>query len=144
MQRMDLRTLRADGTLRHRDRRGRGARGPLAWPPVPAMTTRRTAFDDLVLDVVERLEPTLARHRVEVDFATENVPPDDPAPWEHRAVALGRTYPERGSQPPRVVVYRRPIETRADTPGDLVDLITEVIVEQVATLIGVSPEDLLG
>ena len=32
---------------RRRERHGRGIRGPLAWPPVPAMETRRARFDAL-------------------------------------------------------------------------------------------------
>ena len=34
------------------DRRGRGFRGPLAWPPVPAMRSRSAQFDELVLDLM--------------------------------------------------------------------------------------------
>ena len=39
-----------------RDRHGRGLRGPLAWPPVPAMATRAPRFDELVLAVASRME----------------------------------------------------------------------------------------
>jgi predicted Zn-dependent protease with MMP-like domain len=40
------------------------------------------------------------------------------------------------------VLYRRPLEFRAFDREDLADLIHDVIVEQVANLLGVDPEDL--
>src|SRR4029079_18702896 len=76
-----------------RDRRGRGVRGPLAWPAVPAMVTRRQQFDDLVLDSAARLEPRLGPRFEQVEFAVEDVPTTDPAPWERDGVPLGRVFP---------------------------------------------------
>jgi len=127
--------------LRRRDRHGRGLRGPLLPPGLPAARTRAERFDDLVLDAAERL---LRRHPDELDgveFATEDVPPGDPAPWEGREVPLGRLFPASGSAPARVVVYRRPVETRAEEPADLAPLVEDVVVEQVAHLLGRDPDD---
>ena len=46
----------------------------------------------------------------------------------------------QGQRPARVVLYRRPLETRAD--GDeLDDLVADVVVEQVAHLLELPPED---
>ena len=50
--------------------------------------------------------------------------------------------PGRQGLPPRIVLYRRPLELRASDRDDLADLIHDVIVEQVANLLGVSPDDL--
>ncbi|WP_427383574.1 metallopeptidase family protein [Janibacter sp. G56] len=124
-----------------RDRRGRGRRGPLAWPPVPAMTTRSQAFDELVLDSAHRLERVLGRRHSDTEFAVEDVPPSDPAAWEDEAVVLGRVFPAEPGIPARVVVYRRPVEARAADAADLPVLVHEVVVQQVAALLGVSPED---
>lgn len=139
----------ADGTpgrtraasVRRRDRRGRGVRGPLAWPPVPAMTSRSAQFDDLVLDAVQLIERRLGRQLTELEVAVEDVPPTDPAPWE-AGIALGRLFPAEGALPARVVVYRRPVEARAQG-DDLATLVHELLAEQVAGMLGVDPEDLI-
>ncbi|WP_460461536.1 metallopeptidase family protein, partial [Angustibacter peucedani] len=124
---------------RRRDRRGRGLRGPLAPADLPAHRTRREQFDDLVLDAAERLEGRWSRELDGVEFAVEDVPPSDPAPWEHGEVPLGRLFPASGPHPPRIVVYRRPVETRAPDTTALAPLVHEVVVEQVAHLLGLEP-----
>lgn len=124
-----------------RDRRGRGMRGPLAWPPVPSMRSRSAQFDDLVLDAVQLIEHRLGRELNDLEIAVEDVPPADPAPWE-AGIALGRLFPVEGSLPARVVVYRRPVEARA-REGELPTLVHEILAEQVAGLLGLDPEDLL-
>ncbi len=124
-----------------RDRRGRGLRGPLAWPAVPAMLTRAERFDDLVLDAADRVRPVLGQRYAATEFAVEEVPPSDPAPWEEQEPALGRLIAAHGRSPYRVVVHRRPIEARAHDERDLADLIHGVIVEQVAALLGVPPSE---
>jgi predicted Zn-dependent protease with MMP-like domain len=129
-------------TVRRRDRHGRGPRGPLAWPPVPAMGTRLERFDDLVLDAADRLRPHLGTRYAALEFAVEEVPPVDPAPWEEQVAPLGRLYRGTGGRPHRVVVYRRPVEARAHDDLDLADLVREVVTEQVAALLGVPPEEL--
>lgn len=127
--------------LRRRDRHGRGLRGPLAWPPVPIMTSRSARFDDLVLDALQHVEARLGRELTDLEVAVEDIPPADPAPWES-GVALGRLFPAGGSLPARVVIYRRPIESRAQDE-ELAPLVHEVLVEQVADMLGIDPEELL-
>jgi hypothetical protein len=39
-----------------------------------------------------------------------------------------------------VVVYRRPVEARSQGHGDLAPMVHEVVVEQVAQLLGLTPE----
>lgn len=127
---------------RRRDRRGRGLRGPLIPAVLPAHRTRAEEFDDLVLDAVEDLERAWARQLAGTEFAVEDVPPSDPAPWEDGGVPLGRCFPAEAGQPARVVVYRRPVELRADDPDDLADLVHDVVVEQVAHLLARTPEEI--
>ena len=127
--------------VRRRDRRGRGARGSLLPSSVPAFRTRAQRFDDLVLTAVESLEKRWARQLEGTEFAVEEVPPSNPAPWERGGVPLGRYFPAHSGLPARIVLYRRPIETRALDPEDLGDLVRDVVVEQVAHLLGRSPDD---
>lgn len=127
---------------RRRDRRGRGLRGPMLPPGAPAHRTRAQRFDDLVLDVVEDLDRTWAAQLKGTEFAVEDVPPSDPAPWEDGGVLLGRFFPAEAGRPGRVVVYRRPVEVRAFDPEDLADLVRDVVVEQVAHLLARTPEEI--
>ncbi|WP_418276165.1 metallopeptidase family protein [Isoptericola jiangsuensis] len=127
--------------VRRRDRRGRGLRGPLIPPGAPAYRTRAEKFDDTVLGAVERIErrwPAVGG----VEFAVEDVPPSDPAPWESGGVPLGRLFAAEAGQPARIVVYRRPVEARATDRDDLADLVNDVLVEEVAHLLARTPEEI--
>jgi hypothetical protein len=126
---------------RRRDRRGRGLRGPVIPPTLPAYRTRAERFDDHVLDAVERLERRWGRQLEGTEFAVEEVPPSAPAPWETGGVPLGRYFPADAGLPPRIVVYRRPVETRALDEADLAELVADVVTEQVAHLLGRRPEE---
>lgn len=106
------------------------------------MRSRRERFDDLVLDSAARLEVRLGPRFHEVEFAVEDVPTTDPAPWERDGVPLGRVFPARGRQPARIVIYRRPVEARAQDQRELTAIVGDVVVEQVAALFGVQPGDL--
>ncbi|MGW7417718.1 metallopeptidase family protein [Streptomyces sp. NPDC054863] len=128
---------------RRRDRHGRGMRGPVAPPQVPLSSSRAEAFGDLVQDSVERLErrwPQLA----EVDFLVLDVPPaggpDGPDGWTDEPVPLGGVLSAEEGRPARVVVYRRPVEIRTKSRDERALLVHEIVVEQVAELLGLAPE----
>jgi predicted Zn-dependent protease with MMP-like domain len=108
---------------------------------LPAYRTRAERFDDIVLAAVERLEQRWARQLDGAEFAVEDVPPSSPAPWESGGVPLGRYFPSDAGLPARIVVYRRPVETRAVDPEELEDLVRDVVVEQVAHLLARSPDE---
>jgi predicted Zn-dependent protease with MMP-like domain len=123
---------------------------------VPASQTRGERFDDLVLDAVEDLEQRWAAELEGVEFAVEDVPavlaegePDDDVVADETAggaVPLGRLLPpgidSRGRPTAaRVVVYRRPLEARAADRGDLADLVHDVVVDQVARLLHLDPDE---
>jgi hypothetical protein len=137
----------------------------LAPPGLPLHRTRSQRFDDLVLQAVARLESRWQPQLAGVEFAVEEIPPvagDGPG---HPEVPLARLEPgsEPGSssaqvpaagdllaagraeaaagRPPRIVVYRRPLLARADDEEELADLVFDVVVEQVAELLGLDPED---
>ena len=100
-------------------------------------------FDDLVLDAADRLEARLGHTLDPAELAVEDVPPSDPASWES-GVPLGRLFPAEGRKPNRIVVYRRPLETRANDQRELAMLVQEVVTEQVAAMLGIDPDDLGG
>ena len=108
-------------SIRRRDRHGRGLRGPLLPPHLP------------------RRWPQVGS----IQFAVEEVPPSDPAPWEH-GVVLGRGFAARprAGLPSRIVVYRRPLASRAQDDAELTELVRRVVVEQVALMLGRSPEEI--
>ncbi|MFD6184298.1 metallopeptidase family protein [Streptomyces goshikiensis] len=127
---------------RRRDRHGRGMRGPVAPPQVPLSASRAELFGDLVRDSVERLErrwPQLA----EVEFVVADVPGPPGGPdggWNDEAVPLGGLVEAAGGRPARIVVFRRPVDIRTKTRDEKALLVHEIVVEQVAELLGLSPE----
>ena len=125
---------------RRRDRHGRGLRGVLAPQDVPLHRTRAERFDDLVLQAVARLEPQWEAHLAGVEFAVEEIPPAEaPASGGRGLVPLAEGAP--GQDPPRIVVYRRPLMARADGDEDLGELVFDVVVEEFARLLGIDPHD---
>jgi predicted Zn-dependent protease with MMP-like domain len=139
-----------------RDRHGRGLRGRLVPAEVPLARSRAEQFDDLVLDAVEDIERRWERELAGVEFAVEDVPwvehtsPDevvlDADVLDDGSVPLARVLPahrEDGREvPPRIVVYRRPLEIRAHDREDLAELVRDVVVDQVAVLLGRDPEEI--
>ncbi|KUN21564.1 hypothetical protein AQJ23_32145 [Streptomyces antibioticus] len=114
-------------------------RGPIAPPQVPLAASRAEAFADLVQDSVERLErrwPQLA----DIDFLVLEVPHLDGRGFSDDAVPLGGTIAAREGRPARVVIYRRPVEIRTKGRDERAALVHEVVVEQVAELLGLTPE----
>ena len=134
------------GTRRRRDRRGRGRRGPAVLPGpltpqgVPGVRSHRDRFDLLVLDAVTTVLEQWPDELREVEFAVEDVPVV-PADWAAPTVPLASLVRREGTQAPRVVVFRRPLELRAESVADLASLVHAVVVEQVAELLGREPEE---
>jgi predicted Zn-dependent protease with MMP-like domain len=149
-------TRSARSALRkRRDRRGRGVRGLLFPATLPAARSRSERFDAIVLDALEPIDERWHTELERLDVAVDEVPEItdcDPATvaWgsdvvEDGKVPLARLIPagvDRAGLPTRarIVLYRRPLETRAQGGGDLSDLIHEVLVEQVASYLGVDPD----
>lgn len=107
---------------------------------MPGARSRSERFDEWVLGVVDGLEARLGDALDGVEFAVEDVPPSAPAPWEHGAVPLGRYFPADIGLSHRIVIYRRPVEQRAER-DELPDLVRDVVVEQIAQMLGREPED---
>jgi predicted Zn-dependent protease with MMP-like domain len=133
--------------IRRRDSRGRGLRGPLTPQDVPLYRSRAQRFDDLVLDAVAQLEPRWEAELASVEFAVEEIPPEDLTDDEPEPVPLARLDPavpsaadlHRAARPARIVLYRRPLMARADDEEDLGELVLDVVVEEFARLLGLDP-----
>lgn len=96
----------------------------------------------MVLAVIERLESRWADQMHGTEFAVENVPPSQPARWESGGVPLGRYFPAQPGIPRRIVLYRRPIESRAHGSVELMFIVRNVLIEQVAHSLGKRPDEI--
>lgn len=136
----ESRNVRQAARITRRDRHGRGLRGPLAPGGVPLSRTRAQHFEDLVLDAVTRLEGRWEAQLSAIDFAVEEVP-RGPLPGDSDSVPLARLHPAQPGRRARIVVYRRPVQARADGEDELAALISDVVVEEFARLLGIDPDD---
>lgn len=126
-----------------RDRRGRGQRGPGIVPRdprIPERPTRRERFDRLVLDIVTEIDARWHKQLGLVEYAVEDTPllPDD---WGEETVPLSSLVRGTGGDPTRLVLFRRPIEHRCESRAELEAMVLTLVVEQVAELLGLPPED---
>jgi predicted Zn-dependent protease with MMP-like domain len=119
-----------------RDRRGRGLRGPLLPDDLPGARSRAEQFDELVVAELTRVTRRFRAELDDLDVLVEEVPPDG-----DEEVRLFRTSPAAEGRPARLVVHRRPVEARARGVRAREDLVHHVVVEAVAELLGLSPED---
>lgn len=124
-------------------------------PTVPAWRTRGQKFDRLVLEAFAPLDSRWHDRLTKLDIAVDDVPKirplhPDSVSWPDEVVAdgpvpLSRLIPagvdrHGAATRARVVLFRKPLELRASDPDDLVDLLREVLVQQVATYLGVDPD----
>jgi predicted Zn-dependent protease with MMP-like domain len=118
-------------------------RGPAITPSRPGrseLPTRGERFDELVLDTVREIDTRWQDRLGLVEYAVEDAPqlPDD---WAGDTVPLASLVRGHGTQPTRLVVFRRPIEHRCETRAELEAMVLTVLVEQVAELLGIAAED---
>ena len=104
---------------------------------LPLKRSAAARFDDIVAVEVTRLEKQLPEVVTRVEFAIEDVPnlPEgaDEIPLTH---STGGT----AHDPYRIVVFRRPIELRAERTGaSLTWLIRSALVMELAAVLGLSP-----
>lgn len=124
-------------------------------PSVPAWRSRAERFDMLVLEAFAPIDARWHDRITKLDIAVDEVPKIralDPnsVTWPPEVVAegpvpLSRLVPagvdrHGHATRARLVLFRRPLEQRAKRQDDLVDLLGEVLVRQVATYLGVEPE----
>jgi predicted Zn-dependent protease with MMP-like domain len=138
-----------------RDRRGRGVRGLLFPATLPAARSRSERFDAIVLGALEPIDERWHTKLDRLDVAVDEVP--EVTDCDPSTVTWGSDVVEDGNIPlarlvpagvdhtglptrARIVLYRRPLETRAQDRGDLLELIHEVLVEQIANYLGIDPD----
>ena len=132
---------------RARERRGRLMRGPLVLPGphtpdgVPLTRSPVAEFDAVVAEMVTRLEARWGEELRPVEFGVEEAPWVDDE-WHPDAVPLATHVRAAGKDPSRVVVYRLPVRRRAHGRHSLRSLVLDVLVEQVAELLGRTPEEI--
>ncbi|WP_261773210.1 metallopeptidase family protein [Rhodococcoides corynebacterioides] len=130
-------------------------RGVLLPESVPGRRSRAQQFDAAVLEAFAPIERRWHERLMKLDIAVDDVPKIravDPTSvtWPPEVVAegpvpLSRLIPagvdKRGATVrARIVVFRRPLERRARSTRDLTALVHDVLVEQVATYLGVTPD----
>ena len=134
--------------------RGREPRGPLLPSSVPGWRTRAERFDMAVLEAYEPIEQRWKSRVGALDVAVDEIPriaarDPDSVQWPPEVVAdgpipLARLIPAgvdvRGNPTrARILLFRKPIEQRANDSVELGDLLHDILVAQVATYLDVEP-----
>ncbi len=114
--------------------------GPLAPGGVPGHRTRGERFDALAVAVLDDIEQRWESELPPVDLAVEEIPMLPPD-WSADRVPLGSLVPATTTARARIVLFRRPIEHRAEGSAELAAVVLAVLVDQVADLLGVPPAD---
>jgi len=107
---------------------------------VPAHLSSRELFDQVAVDVMSDVESRWPEELSAVELAVEDIPVL-PHTWVAPRVPLASLVPATQVVPPRLVLFRLPIEHRAETRADLEALLLTVVVEQLADYLGVPAED---
>jgi predicted Zn-dependent protease with MMP-like domain len=114
-----------------RDRHGRGLRvGSSPW-----RSSRH--FEERVRAAVESLEPEWGAKLQGVEFAVADIPDLDRL--DSLSVPLAENLLSNGTT--RIVLYRHPITVRSVDSSDVEALILDVLIEQIAELLNMDPED---
>ena len=94
-----------------------------------------------------RLEPRWESELSGIEFAVQEVPDEEIEGEDLVPVPLARIDPGEpdphvpgGARSPRIVLYRRPLLARAEDEEELSELIFDVVVEEVAELLGLDPD----
>ena len=107
---------------------------------MPVHLTGRERFDQVAVEVMSDVESRWTEELAAVELAVEDIP-TLPSTWVAPRVPLASFVPGTPLVPPRLVLFRRPIEHRADTRADLEALVLTVVVEQVADYLGVPADE---
>lgn len=119
--------------------------------PIDGFRARDAArFDRLVDDALRTLPAPLLDHLQAVVVQVADIPPPDPSGRGDEVrlahYAAAETRPARGDTHPvsvpadRLTLYRRPLESRTRTKGELIDLVREAVVHEVAHHLGIDDD----
>ena len=126
----------------YRNRHGRGVRTPMFGVRMPRYRTRGGIFDDMTAAQIKRLNDAWPQLVKPVQFAVEDVPPSQPAPWEVDPDLSSKCFPASHGMPARIVLYRLPIQTQVTDRMELQWAIRDELVERLAELYGRRPEEI--
>jgi Zincin-like metallopeptidase len=115
---------------------------PLAPGGVPARRTPAESFDQVALRIMRAVVGRWTDQLGPVELAVEEVPVIPPH-WASTTVPLSSYVEATATRPPRLVLFRRPIEHRAETLADLEAMLLTVIVEQLAEVLGLPVDEVL-
>lgn len=126
-------------------------------PTLPAASSRSERFDSLVLDALEPIETRWRQRLTDLDVAVDDVPDirrgaatADEGMLADGLVPLSQLVPagvdSRSGLPSRarIVLYRRPLEARTRGAAELTELVRQILVEQIASYLGVAPDIIDG
>ena len=117
-------------------------RTPMFGTRLPRYRTRSGAFDDMVAAQIRRLNGAWPQLVKPVQFAVEDVPPSQPAPWEPEPSFASQCFPASHGIPARIVLYRMPIQSKSRSRMDLELAIRDEVVLRLAELYGRRPDEI--
>lgn len=139
-----------------RDRHRRGPRGAMFPPATPRYKSRAEKFDAAVLDAYAPIAQRFAAQLHNLDLAVDTVPrmrlsadatvlPDEIV--ADGPVPLGRVIPagvDRRGRPtrPRIVIFRKPIESRCVSVEERRELLGTVLTALVANHLNIDPQEI--
>ncbi len=126
----------------YRNRHGRGLRRPMFGTRLPRYRTRSGMFDDMVVAQIRRLSEAWPDLVAPLQFAVEDVPPSEPAPWESEPMLFSQGFPAEHGIPARVVLYRMPLQAHSPNRMDLQFAIRDELVVRIAELYGRRPDEI--
>ncbi|MBQ5557135.1 MAG: metallopeptidase family protein [Aeriscardovia sp.] len=127
--------------MTYRNVHGRGQRRPVFGAWLPRYRTSEGIFDSIVLAQLKRLHNGWPELIDAVQCAVEDVPPTD-LPWIPEQIRYSHFFPAKHDKAPRIVLYRRPLESMSRTHNDLQLLIHEELILCLSEMSGLRPEDI--
>jgi predicted Zn-dependent protease with MMP-like domain len=134
---------------RHGRHRSRTA-DPRRRPSDGYRATGVVRFDRLVGEALRTVPGPLLEHLQQVEIRIADVPPPDPF-GSGDEVLLGRydaaeptsvRRRQRQQRTDRLILYRRPLEARARSKPELVELVREVVIHEIAHHLGMDDDDI--
>ncbi|MBG6191893.1 hypothetical protein IWX64_002862 [Arthrobacter sp. CAN_A212] len=126
---------------RRRNRHGRGLRGQLIPPHLPGARSRAERFDEWVMESAQRLERLWGERILDLQMVVQDIPANLESMSAHSLRGLlGTSIPGAANRPPTIIVYRHPVELAAGGFIPPNELVHDVVVEQTAELLGMTPE----
>lgn len=125
--------MRPKPTRARRDRHGRGARaGAHPW-------NGAARFEQLVQESLASLDPAWGSTLASIDITIADIPDLDRLDATHEAMPLAQT---TNGDRPQVKLFRHPITVRCTDSSELAALVLDVLIEQLAEVIGMEPEEI--